>query len=151
MLLLHEEAHLHQIRELITECNWLNSIDKALTVTTHLGETFSERNICVQAECVTLHLLFIEMTEIISYVIGNQGATTTTELLYFFAPNRKYDSWKLFDALNIQSLVGVPPRETPGNDPFEGWAVSMSSSSHNNWTRTKSATYTTFHPRNKMS
>lgn len=39
---------------------------------------------------------------------------------FIFAPNRKYYSWKLFDALNIQSLVGVPPRETPGNDPFEG-------------------------------
>lgn len=55
MLFLHEEAHLHQIRELITECNLLNSIDKALTVTTHLGETFSERNICV----TYLNLLYI--------------------------------------------------------------------------------------------
>lgn len=116
MLWLHEEAHLHQIRELIKRRNSLNSIDEALKVTAHLrlaGGT-SAGFILINAHRQNVRRCF--------YTVCRGGATSEQ------LQNGAFHSWR----------PRCSPGETHKNDTLESWAASRSSSSH------KRTAYTSF-------
>lgn len=104
MLWLHEEAHLHQIRELIKRHNSLNSIDEALKVTAHLRLAGGTSAGFILINARRQNAAFILCVENES---GGRGGATSEEL-----QNGAHHSWR----------PRCSPGETRKNDASESWA-----------------------------